>query len=142
MARKMMENATPEQREQFRKMAEEFAKRRGGDGKDSGIGDGPGDEDGTRAEKGPAKPFEGPTVPVDARRASVAGKEPPRERTVAEWYSDKPVDREAKSVAPAEMMREAARGAERAIEQQQVPAKYQELVRRVFRRYSEGGVKP
>jgi hypothetical protein len=40
------------------------------------------------------------------------------------------------------MMREAARGAERAIEQQQVPAKYQELVRRVFRRYSEGGVKP
>lgn len=139
MARKMMENATPEQREQFRKMAEEFAKKRGGEGLEPGAGDGPGDQDGVRAEGPTVKPYEGPTTPVDARKATVAGQDRPRERTVAEWYSDKPVDREGKGVAPTEMMREAARGAERAIEQQQVPARYQELVRRVFRRYSEQG---
>jgi len=35
-------------------------------------------------------------------------------------------------------MKEAAQGAERAVEGQEVPARYSDLVRRVFRRYSGG----
>jgi hypothetical protein len=68
---------------------------------------------------------------VDARKpATVSGPEKPPERTIAEWYSDKPNEHEGTAGAPAEAIRQAAQGAERAIEQQQVPARYQDLVRR------------
>ena len=136
MARKMMEKATPEQREQIKRLAQEMAKRR------EQRGDGPGNEAGdgdVPRVDGQTRPYEGATMPVDARRTTVAGQNRPRERTVAEWYGDGPMERDGGSGGVQAAMREAAQGAERAIEQQQVPARYQELVRRVFRRYSERG---
>jgi hypothetical protein len=41
-----------------------------------------------------------------------------------------------------EGLNEAARGAQRAIETQQVPAQYADLVRRVFRKYVERATPP
>jgi len=76
-----------------------------------------------------------PTTPVDARPSDPAAS--PKDRVIAEWLSDRAPDRGGPVTreAVAEGVRDAARGAERAIEQQAVPQRYGDLVRRVFRRY-------
>ena len=58
-----------------------------------------------------------------------------RERVLAEWYGDGPAQ-EGTSRGPgiAEGVREAARGAEQAMEQQVVPGRFNNLLRRVYRR--------
>ncbi len=73
---------------------------------------------------------------LDARRAP-EGR--PRERVIAEWYSNRPpaTGEHAARATPAEEVRRAADAADRAIEQQTVPARYSDLVRRVFKRYAE-----
>lgn len=134
MARKMLEESTPEQREEWRKLAEEMERgdREGGErGGNAGL-------DARQHTGVPPPPVgEGETQPVDTRRGPENNSRPP-ERVIAEWYSDKPVDRTAGSAPdPGQAMRAAAAGAERAIEQQAVPPRYSDLVRRVFRRYSE-----
>jgi hypothetical protein len=128
MARKMLEESTPEQRERaMARSGREGGERGGNAGLDA------------KRHTGVAPPpvGEGETQPVDARRGPESNARPP-ERVIAEWYSDKPVDRTAGSAPdPGQAMRAAAAGAERAIEQQAVPPRYSDLVRRVFRRYSE-----
>jgi hypothetical protein len=133
MAQKQLEQMTPEQREQARKMAEDFARGKGNGG--PGFQRAP-------VTRGPQRPLrEGPTTPVDARQpATVSGNEKPPERTVAEWYSDKPSASGARGAASDEPFKQAAQGAERAIERQEVPGRYQDLVRRVFKRYAEQNV--
>jgi hypothetical protein len=139
MARKMLEDATPQQRQEIERLAQQIA--RSGKG-----GGGPGNQRSPLAQQSPTAPREGPTAPVDARRGPANPGDRPPERIISEWYSDKPVDRSTGTAAPspAQAMQSAAAGAERAIEQQTVPPRYSDLVRRVFRRYTEeaGGTKP
>ncbi len=79
--------------------------------------------------------------PVDARRPA---QDKPRERVVAQWFSDKPAERggEPGRASMDEQIQRAAQGAERAIEQQVVPGRYGDFVRRVYRRYGERAAAP
>ncbi|MCW5754377.1 MAG: hypothetical protein KIT24_06715 [Phycisphaeraceae bacterium] len=73
-----------------------------------------------------------PTDVVDVRPPSDEGV---RERVLAEWYDDAPiVDGASRAPGIAQGVQEAARGAERAIEQQMVPGRFNTLLRRVYRR--------
>jgi hypothetical protein len=75
------------------------------------------------------------TEPVDARGQP---KTDPSEHVIADYFNNKPSPRTG---APGPTLQQgvsdAAKGAERAIEQQAVPSQYSDLVRRVFRRYVE-----
>jgi hypothetical protein len=130
----------PGQRPGGRAVAEGGARPMRG-GNDAGRGTGPVAEPrpfGPRRDLGSA-PVEG----IDARRLQ---ERDPGSRTVAEWDSP-PRPGEVAGNAPrgpamAEGLNEAARGAQRAIETQQVPAQYTDLVRRVFRRYVERATPP
>lgn len=133
LARRMLENSTPEQREQFRQMAERMSKREGAGGSEAGEGPN------TVPQEGRTPTATAPSVPVDVRRGPRESEGPrPAERTIAEWYSSKPEARgeQTSGPIPQEALRSAAEGVQRSIEQQQVPARYEELVRRVFKRYS------
>ncbi len=84
-----------------------------------------------------------PVEGIDARRMQ---DRDPGSRTVAEWDSPprpgETGDAATRGPAMAEGLNEAARGAQRAIETQQVPAQYADLVRRVFRKYVERATPP
>lgn len=96
---------------------------------DAGAGEG-----GREPGQGPASPeHTGPTEDVDARRDEPA---PGRERVVAEWYRPGGPGEEP-GADPAAAWRQAARAAARAAEQQGVPARHADLIRRVSRRYAE-----
>jgi hypothetical protein len=123
-ARELIDNASPEQRE-------ELARRWGGSTK------------GARESVPPAQPraWTGATTPVDVRRGPGRDSQP-REDVIAEWYSR---DRGTGASAQPRMdqvLRQAARSAEEAIEQQVVPTRYTDLVRRVFKRYEERAEPP
>lgn len=131
LAQQMMKERTPEQREQVRKMAEEL------------MHGGPGQGErrvpnltGSPKDRSPVQ-----TQPVDARRPAPTGAHP-HETVIADWYTNRPVDRQERSQAPAEAIQDAARSAERAVEQQAIPARYSELIKGVFRRYSEQAPSP
>jgi hypothetical protein len=131
MARKLSERMTPEQRDELQRLAREMQNPLPGEG------GGPGSKPARpRMASRPADPRAAATEPVDARRAP---QEKPSERVIAEWYSDKPIQRDGTAPAPtpAEAMREAAASADRAVEKQEVPARYSDMVRRVFKRYSD-----
>lgn len=125
-AEDMLRRASPEEREEMRRWAESMP------------------NEGGRPE--PSAPVEGAPAefgsePVDARRSA---RDRSNESVVAQWFTDQPVDRDG---APGravmdEQIRDAAAGAERAIEQQVVPNRYSDLVRRVFRRYGERAAAP
>lgn len=144
MADKAMKEMTPEQREQMQKLAQEFAKSGGAHPPSSEgghAGSEPGAGPGEHAAGVPRQPWRGESLPVDARRPAAAGQKP-QERTLAEWSGPgqkEPGAPESGGVSQA--MREAAQGAERAVEQQQVPARYSDLVRRVFKRYAQGAAR-
>ena len=130
----------PGQRPGGRAVAEGGARPMRG-GNDAGRGTGPVAEPrpfGPRRDLGSA-PVEG----IDARRMQ---ERDPGSRTVAEWDSPpRPGDvggNTPRGPVMAEGLNEAARGAQRAIETQQVPAQYTDLVRRVFRRYVERAAPP
>lgn len=92
------------------------------------------------------------TQPVDARRPPPTRRptDEPRERVIAEWYSDRP----APPVTPADRratqpqrptdnpFTKASEAADRAIEQQTVPARYADMVRRVFQGFSQQAAAP
>ncbi len=125
-AEEMLRQASPEEREEMRRWAESMLS-----------------EGGPREPSAPVEraPAEFGSEPVDARRSA---RDRSRESVVAQWFTDQPVDREG---APGravmdEQIRDAAAGAERAIEQQVVPNRYSDLVRRVFRRYGERAAAP
>ncbi len=137
MAREMLKDASPEQLERLRELAGRMRR-------DQNLlgGDGPGDEPSPAVAQRPPSAAEEPgTTPVDARRRpSGPGAS---ERVLAEYYSDRPVDREAAAgPAPTGLFQQAARAAEQAVEQQAVPARHSDLVRRVFRRYASQPAAP
>jgi hypothetical protein len=122
---------TPEQREELQRLLREW------EHPPSGETGGPGSEPARpRVASRRNDPGATRTEPVDARRAP---QDKPSERVIAEWYSDKPIQRDGSAPAPspAEAMREAAASADRAVEKQEVPARYSDMVRRVFKRYSD-----
>ena len=116
----------------------------GGHGQNSDPGRGVGNSDRENATP-PAPPpsrVAAEDTPVDARSAPPEAAAP-RERVIAEWYSPhRAHPAAARGSAMQNDLRAAARGAERAVEQQSVPARHADLVRRVFRRYAERAAPP
>lgn len=98
------------------------------------------------AGDGPGRPPTSPRVITDARsetmdlRDRTSGPAPtPSDRVISDWFdpSAKPKPRDASNTGASgvEVLRRAASGAERSIEQQVVPPQQGDYVRRVFRRY-------
>lgn len=153
-AQEMLKDMTPEQREKLREMAR--SGRTPPQGQDGGVPmDVPGArsarEQGVGREAGKQRggggeafkaddPSTKQTETVDARGDRPERSQNSGERVIAEWYSDRPhTGGTARSAGDGlgETVRDAASGAQRAIEQQQVPGRHADLVRRVFRRYVE-----
>lgn len=90
-----------------------------------------------RRERAPEVPttFEN----VEASRPA----ESAREQVISEWLGE-PGSEESPGARQvvAERLREAAAGAERAVEQQSVPSRHADLIRRVFRRYQDRAAQP
>lgn len=112
-AERMMRDLSPEEREQMRRLAEQIARERGA---------APDDFSGAQ------------TRDVDARRPT--GAQEDSGRVIAEWLSDgKPGANDARGTVDARRrLTEAAAGAQRAIEEQQTPARHSEFIRRYFQR--------
>lgn len=133
VGRRMAENQTPETSPELEKATRDLMKNQS-----LGRGPTPGQTPIPLTQGTPKPPRAAQTTPVDARPAKL-GDDKRQERVIAEWYSDRPVDRNGQvSQAPAaEEMQRAADAADRAVEQQTVPARYNGLIKRVFKRYSE-----
>lgn len=110
---------------------------------DDGPPTGPGGRQPRRNPRGPiAGPSEASTVPVDARSTPAIGAD---EHVISDYLNPNQQPRRTGSAAGPtlqEGLREAASGAERAIEQQGVPSQYSDLVRRVFKRYIDRAQPP
>lgn len=156
MAERMLRDMSPEEREELRRMAEQM-QRQGTpqmppprqvtrpDGQEDPLGlghGGPGREPQSPMAQQPTTPHLGDVDPVDARPPEQRPSTPQqRERVLAEWFGEgiSPSD---EGRIPFEAIRQAAQSAERAVEQQAVPPRYSDLVRRVFRRYAQQGENP
>lgn len=141
-AEEMLKQASPEERERLERWARSLAREQGDEGEGPGPGSGPGPADRPTATPSGSRFRD---EPVDARRP--ARGEQPRESVVAQWFSEEAPDRTAPPgrAAMEDQIRSAAAAAEKAIEQQVVPGRHSEFVRRVFRRYAErtaGGTSP
>lgn len=125
MAQDLLEKSTPEEREELRKWAEKLQQEQAA----------------RRAASG--TPWSGATEDVDARRPP-EGQRPADERIVAQWFGGAPAERDdAVSRRPVgEQIRQAVRSAERAVEGQDIAPRHRELIRRVFRRYSQRSETP
>jgi hypothetical protein len=113
----LLSRTTPEQRERLSRLNQELARR--------------------RRERAPA-PAPSEFHTVEAARPS----DEAREQVISEWLGepgDSDGDPAARERVISERVREAAAGAERAVEQQEVPARHADLIRRVFRRYQDRG---
>lgn len=112
-AQRMLEDLSPEERDELRRLAEQIAKERGAP---------PDDFRGARTED------------VDARRPTQTNDD--AGRVIAEWLSEgRPGADDARgAVDTRRRLTEAAQGAQRAIEEQQTPARYADLIRRYFQR--------
>lgn len=151
----MVKDASPQEREQLERLAKEFQREmdsRGNQGQPPPDAPPPGS--GTpiaqdpRAGRGPMSAPRQPTGPsatqtVDARdrRADRDRRGPRGQQVLAEWLGEG-ASGQASSAAFDGAVRDAADGVERAIEQQSVPPGYQDLVRRVFQRYTEAAKAP
>jgi hypothetical protein len=117
-AQRLLDQMTPEERQELERWAQELARERA-----------PADGSSSRLE------------PMDARRAA---PEEAAENVVGRFFGNEGIDRSG-AVAPEatpQAIQQATQAAERAIEQQNVPRGRSELIRRVFRRYSERVVQP
>lgn len=83
------------------------------------------------AERGSA--WQGRTEAFDARRESPAAS--PDDPVIGRWFGDGAPGQGVSRQGFGEAVREAASGAERAIENQAVPPRHADLIRRVFQRY-------
>ncbi len=146
-AERLLKNASPQEREQLERLAREFQKEL--DARGGGGGEAPPPGDGTplaqdpRSGRGPMSVPRRPSGPsatqtVDARpNQQGRDRRPERgQRVIAEWLGEGSRG-QGEPGAFEGAVREAADGVERAIEQQNVPPGYQDLVRRVFQRYTE-----
>jgi hypothetical protein len=151
-AEEMLEKMSPDQRKRMEELAQRLAEKmsRDGtrpqdqfDGQPEGKSDGsPGtgfSTSGPRAAPTPANraPWTGETRTVDARVRKPGPNND--ERTLAELARDEGRRTDAGvSTRPLDDgLREAAKGAERAIEEQSVPSRHADYVRRVFGKYLE-----
>ncbi|MCA9288663.1 MAG: hypothetical protein KDA05_08765, partial [Phycisphaerales bacterium] len=121
-ADRLLDRTTPEQRERLSRLQRELAERQ-------------------RAAQRP--PSTEPTrfESVDASRPDDSA----REQIISEWLGEPgemTADPAARQEALGARVREAAAGAERAVEAQEVPSRYSDLIRRVFRRYAERAGEP
>ena len=112
-AQEVLDELSPDQRRELDEMAREMARRRAGTPN-------MGDLDARETES------------LDAR----APDERAQERTVAEWFSDEPPPQDAivRRDDLATQVEQAARGAQEAIEARRISPRYEELLRRVYRR--------
>jgi len=152
-ARKTLEQLTPAERDELQKLAQELARESTSNGSQneprnndqnslsgsSDLGDPtlPGTAPGSVA--GGATPQRGvPTsTATDEEIVRVRGSEAgAANRTIAEWMASPKKDASAAS-AIEDALQDAAHGGERAIEQQAVPARHAEFLKRVFKRYRD-----
>jgi hypothetical protein len=135
MARRMLEESTPEQRRELERLAREMMNESPNGGRGAGAGPGPAQNQSPANGPGPESTR---TEPVDARRKPL-DRPGEGERVIADWYSNRPSTRGETGAAPvlAEELRRAAESAERASENQVIPPRYHDLIRRVFNRYAE-----
>ncbi len=149
-AEEILKSASPEQRQQLERWHQQLARELSKDAPtDRPLGAGMQRQDHTpqsgnnpegAAGANPSRP-DAPTTSrtdtVDARRPTPRPTQP--ERTIAEWYTDRPID-PAATGAPAlppaaeSAVHQAARAGERAVESQQVPARFDKLLLRYFQR--------
>eukprot|EP00913_Durusdinium_trenchii_P006095 g5707.t1 len=93
----------------------------------------PGEQELARSPEAPTPIEGGPTTPVDARNTPEG--ERPSEQVIGDWYSDEALSRDpAARREAAQRVRDAKEGAERAIEQQRVPRRRRDFLRRVYER--------
>lgn len=132
--------------EQMRRRADELRRRsrdlRGGEGQGSPTDQqrpgGEGTSGGTGAPGG-ERPVPGDLTRardelVDARRAPESGEAGDDDRVLADWFGDG-AEGAGNAVERERVIRDAARSAERAVEDRAVPRRYRDLVRDVFERY-------
>jgi hypothetical protein len=138
-AEQFMKNASPEEKKQLQDLARSLGLDRPNP---RGPRDGPGDQagDGPGRDRGSPRAFgDAEEKTVDMRDRSKGEAPTPDDRVISDWFdpSGKPGERAAsgRSGSGAEVVRRAAQGAERSIEQQVVPPQQGDYVRRVFRRY-------
>ena len=150
-AREMMEKMDPRQREELERWAQQMAREMGeqppggaGDGGAQGLGGRGRGGAGQGPEPGPARPrseggggFRSEAVDARPKGPGREGEDGQPPRVVAEWLGDgKPGERIEREAAAARLV-EAARSAERAVEERTVPGRYDSLIRRYFRRLPE-----
>ncbi len=123
------------------------ARRLMGEPEPEGGGPVAGEQEVAQAPEAPAPIESGPTTPVDAR--NTPEDERAQEQVIGDWYSDEALSRDPAARREAgQRIQEAKAGAERAIEQQRVPRRRREFLRRVYERYAEssdaegGGLSP
>ncbi len=112
-AERVMQDLSPQEREELRRLAEQIARERG-----------PNTDDFSDAR----------TSDMDARRPS--DPEDDAGRVIAEWLSEgRPEGDSSRGAVDAQRrLAEAAQGAQRAIEEQQAPSRYSDIIRRYFQR--------
>jgi len=113
-AQELLDNATPQQREQLERWGEAMRSQQ------------------TPATT-PGELDDRATTPADLRPRDPTSEEQERERVIAEWFNQKQTgDGERISKEAVERVREAADSALRAVEDQAVPVRRRELIKRVF----------
>lgn len=117
-AERMLEDLSPEEREEMRRLAEQIARERGAPGA-------------LREDFSTAR-----TETVDARPRDQSPASDAQGRVIAEWLTRGEPTRDGASgrVDAQRRIAQAAEGAQRAIEEQQTPPRYADLIRRYFRR--------
>lgn len=148
-AEEILKNATPEEKQKLMELAQRLAKQmqnqpgphesnapRPGSGQQGATsgppGDGPGSTGAPTSFGDAPENKPGQTAPLDVRQNL-----PTAERVVAKWFNPNAGGGGVSREAASEDLRQATAGAEKAIEQQVVPGRHSDLIRRVFRRYAE-----
>ncbi len=137
LAERLRELAQPgrDERDRARDLREHARRLLGRERGDDGAGPWPDDRELTERTPPPDEPWRYETTPLDARDPSESSEDG---RVVAQWFADGPrTEGGASRRAMQEGIREAARSAEEALEQQAVPPARRDLVRRVFERYQK-----
>ncbi|MBX3406799.1 MAG: hypothetical protein KF869_08540 [Phycisphaeraceae bacterium] len=102
------------------------------DGDSGGTGEARPDGTATPAPSGPRR-----TEIVDARPREGAGRGSERDHVVAEWLAPPREGDAPSAIAPRQRLLEAARSAQKAVDDRAIPSRYDRLVQRYFRRLPE-----
>jgi len=125
-AQELLDNATPEQLEQLERWGAAMRQQHT-----------------TPTTPNPSQLDNRATTPADLRPRNLTPEEQERERVIAEWFGEQsPGDGDPMSGKVGERVREAADSALRAVEDQTVPVRRRELIKRVFDRVNERSERP